>query len=355
MLKKLEALRRQALRRKNGQSDKCPRLFVERRGGTAVRAAGRRRLAPTPSEDDWARLEDDEGLVNDALLDFCLPRLAAISRSAGRVHIFSALFYTQLASGGWSKVKTWTKSLRQESPAGVFAKDFLFVPAHDPVTGHWWLALVVHPWAAGKPKAGVMDVPTFTPGHHETFVAILDSIDPVPRLPESSVMNPEDAEVAAQAIVAAGPRHADAVKHLQEYLKKEWEDCFHGAADYDASKIQSISIAVPQQTNETDCGVYVLEFARRMLEDPNILDFIVEYKASPPQLSAPTSGQLRSKWRRVGAKLETDAQGTRRAVATPARAAAPCGAAGGEEPVHTGSDDEPVTVVSNREVGSSSF
>ena len=29
----------------------------------------RRRLAPTPSEDDWARLEDDEGLVNDALLD----------------------------------------------------------------------------------------------------------------------------------------------------------------------------------------------------------------------------------------------------------------------------------------------
>ena len=29
--------------------------------------------------------------------------------------------------------------------------------------------------------------------------------------------------------------------------------------------------------------------------------------------------------------------------------------AGGEEPVHTGSDDEPVTVVSNREVGSSSF
>ncbi|OLQ06945.1 hypothetical protein AK812_SmicGene9691 [Symbiodinium microadriaticum] len=105
------------------------------------------------------------------------------------------------------------------------------------------------------------------PGHHETFVAILDSIDPVPRLPESSVMNPEDAEVAAQAIVAAGPRHSDAVKHLQEYLKKEWEDC---------------------------------RFARRMLEDPNILDFIVEYKASPPQLSAPTSGQLRSKWRRVG-------------------------------------------------------
>ncbi|CAE7293587.1 SENP7, partial [Symbiodinium microadriaticum] len=247
---------------------------VERRGGTAVRAAGRRRLAPTPSEDDWARLEDDEGLVNDALLDFCLPRLAAISRSAGRVHIFSALFYTQLASGGWSKARD-SASNESEEQMIIASAD---VPAHDPVTGHWWLALVVHPWAAGKPKAGVMDVPTFTPGHHETFVAILDSIDPVPRLPESSVMNPEDAEVAAQAIVAAGPRHSDAVKHLQEYLKKEWEDCFHGAAGYDASKIQSISMAVPEQTNETDCGVYVLEFARRMLEDPNILDFIVEYK-----------------------------------------------------------------------------
>ncbi|CAE7199431.1 SENP7 [Symbiodinium natans] len=323
MLKKLEAMRRQAQCRKNGQSNTSHGLFVERRGGTAAKAAGRRRLAPAPSDDDWFRLEDTEGLVNDALLDFCLPRLVAISQCAGRVHIYSALFYTQLAAGGWSKVKTWTRGLRQETPAGVFAKDFLFVPAHDAVTGHWWLALIVHPWAAGKAKAGVTNLPTFTPGHHETFVAILDSIDPVPRLSESTRMNPEDAEVAAQAMVVAGPRHSEAVKLIQEYLKKEWDDCFQGAADYDAGKIQGISIAVPQQTNETDCGVYVLEFVRRLLEQPSLLEYICEYKASPPQLSAPASNQLRSKWRRVGARLENDAQGPRRAIATPARARAP--------------------------------
>ena len=31
---------------------------------------GRRRLAPVPSDQDWERLKDEEGRLNDALLDF---------------------------------------------------------------------------------------------------------------------------------------------------------------------------------------------------------------------------------------------------------------------------------------------
>ena len=36
-----------------------------------------------PSETDWARLKDEEGLLNDALLDFHLDRLAVLSSVAG--------------------------------------------------------------------------------------------------------------------------------------------------------------------------------------------------------------------------------------------------------------------------------
>ena len=31
---------------------------------------GRRRLAPVPSDQDWERLKDEEGRLNDALLDW---------------------------------------------------------------------------------------------------------------------------------------------------------------------------------------------------------------------------------------------------------------------------------------------
>ncbi|CAJ1377298.1 unnamed protein product [Effrenium voratum] len=198
-----------------------------------------------------------------------------------------------------------TQPSEQKVVAGIFAKHVLFVPTHDAETGHWWLALIVHPWAAASSGLSQDCKP---------FIAFLDSIDP--RL--CSGMSVEDVQVAAQAAAAAEPRHQKALELLRDYLKKEWSACFGSAAEFCPENIPGISLTVPQQTNGTDCGVFVLEFARRLLDDPAALDYLCAYQASPPQLSAPPSGNLRRRWRKLGQKLAADANA--RPIATPARA-----------------------------------
>ncbi|CAK8998663.1 unnamed protein product [Durusdinium trenchii] len=313
-LKKLQALRKQSLQRL-GQTQ-ARRLFVERSGGSAAKAAGRRRLAPVPSNEDWARLKNEEGLLNDSLLDFHLDRMVVLSSCADRVHSFSSLFYTRLSEGGWPQVKTWTKSLRQKELAGIFAKEVLFVPAHDSTTEHWWLALVICPWAACPAPGGC-------PALRQPFVAFLDSIDP--RL-SSCEVDSENLQVLLQAAAAADLRHQTALKLLREYLKKEWLDCFgEGAEEYCEESIQGISIEVPQQTNSTDCGIYVLEYARRLLDDPRLLEHLCTYQAAPAQLTLVPSGSaasLRKRWRKLGERLMADAIPRRRSIPTPARSAA---------------------------------
>eukprot|EP00913_Durusdinium_trenchii_P035120 g32854.t1 len=348
--------------------------------------------------------------------DFHLDRMVVLSSCADRVHSFSSLFYTRLSEGGWPQVKTWTKSLRQKELAGIFAKEVLFVPAHDSTTEHWWLALVICPWAACPAPGGC-------PALRQPFVAFLDSIDP--RL-SSCEVDSENLQVLLQAAAAADLRHQTALKllrdlggalsgaegrwgiwmdmdgllrhrdgrpvavgacsgehaALQEYLKKEWLDCFgEGAEEYCEESIQGISIEVPQQTNSTDCGIYVLEYARRLLDDPRLLEHLCTYQewwrlggirstgapalhngglggftgarekdaafgrlpwvshvfvcpsrfislmfeAAPAQLTLVPSGSaasLRKRWRKLGERLMADAIPRRRSIPTPARSAA---------------------------------
>eukprot|EP00434_Breviolum_minutum_P001437 symbB.v1.2.001265.t1/scaffold65.1/size366479/12 len=295
-LKKLQALRKQALQRRFGHASDARRLFVERAGGSAAKAAGRRRLAPVPSDQDWERLKDEEGRLNDALLDFHLDRLAVLSSVAGRVHAFSSLFFTRLMEGGCKQVSRWTRSLRQKVLGGIFSKEVIFVPAHDSNTEHWWLALIVYPWAAARITENGERLPS--PSGCKAFIAFLDSIDP--RL-GTSFVDPEDEQAAQQAAACAQQRHEKALKLLREYLKHEWLTCFGGAGwDYCEDLIEGISLEVPQQTNTTDCGVYVLEYARRLLDDPRLLDHVCTHQASPPLLVAPVSRSLRQRWQKLG-------------------------------------------------------
>ncbi|CAK0888566.1 unnamed protein product, partial [Prorocentrum cordatum] len=87
--------------------------------GGPVRAAAP--AAPGPG--DLARLGDGE-LLNDAVLDWFLGRMAR-GRAAAGVHVFSALFFSRLSEGGHERVRTWTRRLRRETPAGLFSRDFL--------------------------------------------------------------------------------------------------------------------------------------------------------------------------------------------------------------------------------------
>lgn len=228
-------------------------------------------VAPLPAVNltasDWARLEDGQHL-NDALLDFFI-RLLVRTFGGPRVHAFSSLFFSRLSSQGvqdgtqgWANVETWTRGMRRASALGIFACDFLFVPIHDARAKHWSLAVISRPWAAAE-CSGV---------RAEATVSFLDSCAP-------------NAQAEAQVM-----------HFIRGYLASEWNSVGCGA--YDAEDLTRISVDAPQQNNDSDCGVFVLEFVLQLLRNQHLLDLLGR---EPVDFYVP--GLPRKRWRRAGAAL----------------------------------------------------
>eukprot|EP00929_Paragymnodinium_shiwhaense_P055879 TRINITY_DN27975_c0_g1_i1.p1 TRINITY_DN27975_c0_g1~~TRINITY_DN27975_c0_g1_i1.p1 ORF type:complete len:550 (+),score=121.95 TRINITY_DN27975_c0_g1_i1:84-1733(+) len=253
------------------RSHKAHRKAVEAK---LAEAGGRPRTLRIPEKEDWARLANGE-FLNDALLDYFLGHLVA-RLGAGRVHVFSSLFITRLEAGGWRGVSTWTKSLRRETSVGVFAKDFIFVPIHDPDIQHWWLAVVCRPGAAGSSSVGAPR----KRDRSAPLVAFLDSL--------------ADGDGELTKI-----REMRVLELLRTYLRGEWAACL-GMGSYDSGLVQGKRVTVPQQTNGADCGVYVLEFALRLLREHDLLERL----SSEGQVDFPDPGEHpRRRWRALGVEL----------------------------------------------------
>eukprot|EP00435_Cladocopium_sp_Y103_P068585 s1080_g31.t2 len=62
-------------------------------------------------------------------------------------------------------------------------------------------------------------------------------------------------------------RQETVVKKLCEYLECEWRVC-GAVGTFQASRVQAVAVDVPQQTNNFDCGIYVLEFVLQLLQHP---------------------------------------------------------------------------------------
>eukprot|EP00928_Gymnodinium_smaydae_P057115 TRINITY_DN40392_c0_g1_i1.p1 TRINITY_DN40392_c0_g1~~TRINITY_DN40392_c0_g1_i1.p1 ORF type:complete len:645 (-),score=154.18 TRINITY_DN40392_c0_g1_i1:92-1897(-) len=248
--------------------------LVKQRKAAAGAARGPR---GAPERADWLRLADGE-FLNDALLDFFLGHLVQ-RLGAGRVHTFSALFLTRLAAGGHAAVRSWTRGLRRANPAGIFAKDFLFVPVHDAEIQHWWLAVVSRPGAAGGSCSNSSDGTRVAP-----TVAFLDSL-------------------ASCDESATSAREERVLGLLREYLASEWTECF-GVGFYDSSTLAGVRVDVPQQPNGADCGIYVLEFALKLLRDHTLLDL-----AGTSTLCLPSVEDApRKRWRTLGVELVARAE-----------------------------------------------
>ncbi|KAI0310396.1 hypothetical protein OF83DRAFT_1070600, partial [Amylostereum chailletii] len=60
------------------------------------------------------------------------------------IHIFHTSFFTKLSSitpweNAYQHAKRWTKKI------DLFEKRYIFVPIHDPVKSHWYLAVIHRP------------------------------------------------------------------------------------------------------------------------------------------------------------------------------------------------------------------
>ncbi|CAJ1435520.1 unnamed protein product, partial [Effrenium voratum] len=233
---------------------------------------------------DWERMEDGMHL-NDSLLNLFMSSLVGLL-GGSRIHAFSSHFFTMLAGpdlevdvpDGWQRVKTWTRAVRRRFLTGIFACDYLLLPLHHEAERHWSLAVVCRPWACIDLASSV------TPSY--TTIAFLDSL----RAPGSQA------------------REEAVVKTLRQYLQCEWSDCGE-AGCFRPERVKAVPIHVPQQPNDFDCGIYVLEFVLQLLQRPWRLTALgkrpVNFQVSEP----------RPRWRRAAQLLRGEGRESRAACA----------------------------------------
>eukprot|EP00928_Gymnodinium_smaydae_P060451 TRINITY_DN4411_c0_g1_i1.p1 TRINITY_DN4411_c0_g1~~TRINITY_DN4411_c0_g1_i1.p1 ORF type:complete len:496 (-),score=119.80 TRINITY_DN4411_c0_g1_i1:95-1582(-) len=233
---------------------------------------------------DWTLLQDGQWL-NDALLDFFIGNLVKELDGSRKVHAFSAQFFTQLSKGardgyhGWDDVKRWTKGVKDaRGPRGIFACNYLLLPVHCRNKTHWSLAVVSRPWAGAKSLQDRSAPPTLT---------LLDSLGASPETEATKV-------------------HVR--NFLCGYLAHEWQALKISGdveGNYDASTLAMASCTVGLQANSSDCGIFVLEFVLELLRRPELLEGLGRPDCHPICAAASCDPQLRARWRRAGAALQS--------------------------------------------------
>jgi Ulp1 family protease len=176
--------------------------------------------------------------LNDNLVNFYLDHL---QRAGSRVHVFSSYFYTRIvdlvASGQkstpefrlylWENLKRWIKNV------DIWGQDILLIPIHGSL--HWSVVAVFHPGSL-----------------------LLVNVDG--RIP--CLLHLDSGKCFRLH------RSATLFNHIRIFLRAclEQKDETLPFAD-SAKSMQGLSPPVPAQPNETDCGIHMLEWIERLLEN----------------------------------------------------------------------------------------
>ncbi|XP_068605047.1 sentrin-specific protease 5-like [Brachionichthys hirsutus] len=151
--------------------------------------------------DDLSTLADQNWL-NDQVMNMYGELI--VDSVDGKVHFLNSFFHRQLMTKGYDGVKRWTKKV------DLFSKSLVFVPVHLEV--HWCLV---------------------TADNVKKMICLYDSQG-----------------TALQKVAR------NILKYLTAEAKEKKQSAFESgwAVSYDEK--------IPQQTNENDCGVFVLEYSR---------------------------------------------------------------------------------------------
>nr|KAG5706870.1 hypothetical protein BaRGS_004205 [Batillaria attramentaria] len=281
----------------------------------------------TITNEDLYCLNEGE-FLNDVILDFYLKYLFREKLSEEdrqRTHIFSSFFYKRLmqrqsrslqdaedvkltpAQRRHSRVKTWTRHV------DIFEKDFLLIPINE--HSHWFLAVICFPGLEKQerqmfePAGPSLDESlndssnengniklsaspswqedTASPAVDESKEEPMDTGDaPSSKAILGSVIqNHEESKSfttgVKQACILildslAGPSRNGIIKILKEYLQIEW-DLKKKTPRTVTKTVRGGVPRVPQQTNYSDCGVFVLQYAESFFENP-VCDFSIPMK-----------------------------------------------------------------------------
>ncbi|NXG07030.1 SENP2 protease, partial [Sakesphorus luctuosus] len=155
--------------------------------------------------------------LNDEVINFYMNLLMERSKREGypALHAFSTFFYPKLCSGGYRAVRRWTRGV------DLFRQDLILVPIHLRV--HWTLL--------------VIDV-------RKKTIKYFDSL---------------------------GQKGDDICTTLLQYLQEESKAKRNLELSASEWTLRSMSPSeIPQQTNGSDCGVFVCKFADSISRDKPI-------------------------------------------------------------------------------------
>ncbi|XP_046736580.1 uncharacterized protein LOC124405593 [Diprion similis] len=232
------------------------------------------RNAITINEQDCACLGQDKCL-NDVIIDFYLKYLSLEVLSEddkNRIYTFSSYFYKRLthpyvsdvnkrlplATKRYAGVQKWTKDVN------IFEKDFIIIPINK--SSHWFLAIICFPGLVGK-----VDVCRSTAGYGKVETRSNTENSMKIKLQRARTSTQEVRKSPCILVFDSLPgfvRHNKVIVTLRDYLRCEYFAKTGMKKIFSANTINGACPKVPQQSNCSDCGIYLLHYVERFFQDP---------------------------------------------------------------------------------------
>ncbi|KAF2897296.1 hypothetical protein ILUMI_08881 [Ignelater luminosus] len=265
--------------------------------------------------EDYLCLAQDQ-FLNDVIIDFYLKYLLLNlpKEKQEKIHIFSTFFYKRLttkpvkasrrshpaeldptltpAQKRHARVEKWTKNVN------LFEKDFVIIPINE--NCHWFLAIVCFPGMDGcqtmegkpvhiepKRKKAIKkekdekaipcdDGDISDRDEAEGDDSELDTDEEESESAESSQNEKsevlKDQPIKQPCILIfdslAGASRARVVATLRDYLTCEYKAKLGKERIFNKDVIKGCCPKIPQQTNFTDCGLYLLQYVEEFFKQP---------------------------------------------------------------------------------------
>ncbi|XP_012568674.1 probable ubiquitin-like-specific protease 2A isoform X2 [Cicer arietinum] len=198
------------------------------------------------SKRDVALLQP-ETFINDTIIDFYIKYLKnkLTTDEQERFHFFNSFFFRKLADldkdpssasdgrAAFQRVRKWTRKVN------LFEKDYIVIPINYSL--HWSLIVICHPG----------EVPCFRD----------EEIKETSKVP--CILHMDSLKGSHKGLKSV----------FQSYLCEEWKERHSNMVDDFSSKflqLRFISLELPQQENLYDCGLFLLHYVERFLEEAPI-------------------------------------------------------------------------------------